>query len=716
MPVKLYVKLTGCLLVWMTHFVYPVFSQCLPGSRPNFIVFISDDQSWIHTSASGDPVVQTPNFDRLAREGVLFNQAFCAASSCTPSRSALLTGKNIYELENGAILNSFLPSHFITYQDILEDAGYLVGCIGKGTKPGLQSLGGRTRDPAGWEYNGAAIQGAPAGINPVDFAANLEEGLNARQQGQPFSFWIGSYEPHRPYGNGVGRLSGMDTSRMVIPSFLPNVSAFAREEVADYLFEIQWFDKQLGEIIKVLEKAGELENTVIVVTSDNGMPFPRAKLELYEYGVHIPLAIRWPKAVPAGKIIDDYVSLKDIAPTFLEAAGLEIPKEMTAQSFLNVLTSEKSGRVDPSRDHCFVAHERHGVDGKRPRRGVYTDDFAYIYNYTCCLKRTFSDDSLWAATLFESSKDYMPYSSLLWKFRTHPLIRQYWEWYRGDRKEHELFDRKNDPYQLHNLAYEPAYQGVVDSLFRKVMDYGGKTGDPRTIDPETDIFDTYQEYGNEWLSQNPSAASTDRQIMLDNGTGRRKGAPVLPPGAGATDVRLLNLAINGPMTLSGSLSWAFAHPGKDITRYRVYFFDENGLKIPDVIADVCADTRNWEMKSVKIPKSAAFIGVASVNDGGEYYSPESLVALPAFYPDVIFPQPVTNIFTLQFFWQPQSDLTWEVVDVQGRQMEAVQTEYECAGQSCTISGDMTGYASGLYFLIIRSGGQQQTYRLMKIND
>ncbi|MEZ4829821.1 MAG: sulfatase-like hydrolase/transferase [Bacteroidia bacterium] len=713
MPLRWCMNVVGCLMFLMAHFAYSAFSQCLPGTRPNFIVFISDDQSWAHTSIAGDPVVQTPNFDRLAKEGVLFTQAYCSASSCTPSRSALLTGRNIYELENAAILNSFLPSHFTTYQDILEDAGYLVGCIGKGTKPGLQSRGGRTRDPAGWEYNGATILGAPAGVNPVDFAANLEEGLNARQEGQPFSFWIGSYEPHRPYGGGVGRFSGMDTSRLAIPPFLPNVSDFSRDEFADYLFEIQWFDRQLGEIMKTLEKAGELDNTIILVTADNGMPFPRAKLELYEYGVHVPLAIRWPKAVPAGRMIGDYVTLKDIAPTFLEAAGLEIPSSMTAKSFLNVLTSTKDGRVDPSRDHCFVAHERHGNDGKRPRRGFYSDDYIYIYNYPCCLKRVFSDDSLWAETLFEANRNIMPYSSLLWKFRTHPMVRQYWEWYRGERKEHELFDRKNDPFQLHNLAYDPDYVTTRDSLYQMIMDYGSQTGDPRATDPETDIFDTYQEFAGTWLSQNPQAPAEDRAVMVESGTGRKKGSPVPLPSGGVKEVWLESVSTPAPFLLSGTLGWAGARPGREITRYRIYFFDQYREQLPGVVADVCSDTRKLALKDIQVTSDASFIGVVSANDAGEFYLPESMVPLPQFYPDVVYPQPVTAEFVLRFFWEPQADFSWEILDIHGRSVTPVYNDYICSGDACSLSGNLRGYAAGLYFLKIISGGRQLTYRLMK---
>ncbi|MDX2245765.1 MAG: sulfatase-like hydrolase/transferase [Bacteroidia bacterium] len=711
-----HVTLKGCLLIGIILFMGSVYSQCVPGSRPNFIIYIADDQSWIHTSISGDPVVKTPHFDRIAREGVLFRQAFCAASSCTPSRSAILTGKNIYELENASILNSFLPSHFLTYQDLLEDAGYLVGCIGKGTKPGLQSLGGRTRDPAGWEYNGITISGAPTGINPVDFAANLEEGLEARQEGQPFSFWIGAYEPHRPYGNGLGRQSGIDTSKLNIPAFLPNVSAFAREEIADYLFEVQWFDKQLGEIIKTLEKHGELDNTVILVTADNGMPFPRAKAELYEYGVHVPLAIRWAKSVSGGKKVDDYVNLRDIAPTFLEAAGLPVPREMTAKSFLNVLTAAKDGRVDAERDHVFVAHERHGVDGKRPRRGIYTDDFAYIYNYPCCLKREFSDDSLWAVTLFEANKDILPYSSLLWKFRTHPLIRQYWEWYRGERKEHELYDRKNDPDQLHNLAYEPGYAAIVDSLYKRVMDYGRNTHDPRAADPETTVFDTYEEFGYEWQAQNPGAVDNDRLVMLNTGVGRRKGTPVKPPQNGVTEVKLNDWALPGPFILNAKLNWNFARPGREITKYKVYFFDEDQNKTSPLVQEVCAHTSTVELKSVVIPETAVYIGVISANDAGEFYTSQSLTSLPVLSPDKIYPIPVKDIFTLKFYWTPGQDFFGEVLDIQGRNMSKIKTEYTCQGGECTLAGDLSDYPSGLYFLRIYSNGKFQTYRLMKTSD
>jgi len=314
--------------------------------RPNILLAIADDMSWIHTSFTGYEAISTPNIDYIAQNGVWFNHAYCSAPSCTASRGSLLTGRNGWELEEGACLWSILPSKFITYTDLLEEAGYHVGYTGKGWGPGDAKDSGRQRNPAGEDYNRITEVpyeqlGKDNPMSHTNYAANFEDFLEDKPVGQPFCFWFGCYEPHRDYLKGIGQILGKDPESVQVPGFLPDVPE-VRNDILDYLTEVEWYDTHLGKMINILRRSGEIDNTIIVVTSDNGMPFPRAKANLYEYGTRMPLAIFYKKMIPGGRILEDMVSLTDLAPTFLEMAGLPIPGEMSGSSLVEILNSNLS--------------------------------------------------------------------------------------------------------------------------------------------------------------------------------------------------------------------------------------------------------------------------------------------------------------------------------------------------------------------------------------
>ena len=351
--------------------------------RPNILFCMSDDQTWLHTSIGGDPVIKTPHFDRVAREGILFSNSFTACPSCAPSRASILTGQDFWRLEEGGLLFGRLKKKFPIYTKLLADAGYVVGQTGKGYGPANQDFDYTWQNPCGKVW--VKLTKEEEGLAEIDYAGSFEDFMKARDKSKPFCFWYGGYEPHRDYVYGSGAKSGMKLDKVKVPPFLPD-SEQVRNDICDYLLEIEWFDKHLGKMLKTLEAAGELDNTIIVVTSDNGMPFPRAKSTIYNYGVHMPLAIRWGKGIKnPGRIIDDFVNHIDFAPTFLQAAGVKAPKEMTGRSLMNLLKSNKSGFLDPARDMTVVGLERHTwtrPEGRTyPRRAIYTKDYAYIRNY-----------------------------------------------------------------------------------------------------------------------------------------------------------------------------------------------------------------------------------------------------------------------------------------------------------------------------------------------
>ncbi len=248
-------------------------------SKPNILFCISDDQSYAEAVIGGNPLLRTPAFDRIAREGIRFTHAFCDAPSCGPSRSAILTGQHIWRLEEAGNIHSTLPKKFDTYTGLLEGAGYFIGFTGKGWGPGRLKPGGRSRNPAGREFGKHTLERRPPGMSDKDYARNFEDFLSQRPNDRPFCFWLGTHEPHRRYKLGSGVASGKDPRKVVVPPYLPDHDV-VRRDILDYYVEVEHFDSMVGRALASLEQAGELDNTIVVVTSDHGMPFPRAKASL----------------------------------------------------------------------------------------------------------------------------------------------------------------------------------------------------------------------------------------------------------------------------------------------------------------------------------------------------------------------------------------------------------------------------------------------------
>ena len=222
---------------------------------PNVLFAISDDQSWMHAGAYGDRCVKTPAFDRIARSGVRFSHAFVACSSCTPSRSAILTGQAIWRLEEGGVLWGRLPSKLDVFPRLLEQAGYFIGHTGKAWGPGSYRAGGWEEPPSGKRYAQLRAKPPQPGINPLDYAANFKAFLEDRPEGRPFCFWLGTYEPHRAYAQGAGVASGKKLADARLPGALPD-SPVTRGDVLDYYTEIEHFDRHLGRVLRAIEELG----------------------------------------------------------------------------------------------------------------------------------------------------------------------------------------------------------------------------------------------------------------------------------------------------------------------------------------------------------------------------------------------------------------------------------------------------------------------------
>ncbi|WP_167613580.1 sulfatase [Maribellus sediminis] len=451
-------------------------NQTKEPERPNILFCIADDWGWPHASFYGDQVVKTPAFDRLVNEGVVFENAFVASPSCTPSRNAILTGQHIWRLDEGANLWSTLDKDIPVYPLLLQQAGYFTGSWRKSWGPGDLSAGGYdTIHPAGKVYN-------------KGFKAFLDD----RPAGSPFCFWLGASDPHRPYKKDSGRESGIDPNSISVPPFLPDVDEI-RSDFADYYYEVQRFDADVAEAIRLLDSIGELENTIIVMTGDNGTPFPRCKANLYDMGAHVPLAVRWGKHIKHG-VAKQPVTLVDLAPTFLDFAGVEVPTEMTGKSLKPLLLEQNRNNQEDS----FVVYgrERHtpaqaipSMDGY-PGRAIRTEEFLYIINlFPDRWPAGVADGATHPMTNF-SDCDNGPTKSFLMDNYSNPKYHLYYDLCFAKRPQEELFDVIADPYQMHNLAADPDYQNLKDSLATLLINELKRTEDPRILNNGID-FDKF---------------------------------------------------------------------------------------------------------------------------------------------------------------------------------------------------------------------------------
>ncbi len=461
--------------------------QASADDRPDILFCISDDQSYAHTGVNGDPVVQTPAFDRVAKEGLRFVHAFCDAPTCGPSRSAILTGQPIWRLEEGGNLHSTLPAKFATYAALLQEAGYKVGHTGKGWSPGRLEPGGRTVNPAGQPIQARKQQPPFRQIRNTDYAGNFSQFLKSVGDDQPFCFWLGTSEPHRGFEEGAGLKTGKDLEAIVVPPIFPD-DPIVRSDIADYLVEIEHFDTHAGRAIAELEAVGKLDNTIVVITSDHGMAFPRAKATLYDAGTRVPLAIRWPKGIRnPGRVVEEFVNLSDLAPTFLEAAGLEVPGMMTARSLTGIL----NGMPGSKHDAAFIAMERHAGcrDGGKgyPCRAIRTKDYLYIHNFEPTRWPAGSPNPMHCVRAIPFGEvDPAPTKSLMMDRRDEPEIGKLAELAFGKRSAEELYDLQKDPHQMVNLAGSSEMTTVKEALRGRLFSHLTKTRDPRATGGEAD--------------------------------------------------------------------------------------------------------------------------------------------------------------------------------------------------------------------------------------
>ena len=494
-----------------------------PSPRLNILFVFADDWGRYAGAYRGldnrptiNDVIQTPHVDRVAKEGVVFKNAFVNAPSCTPCRSSLLSGRHFFQTGRGAILQGAVWDATIpTFPLILRDHGYHIGKSHKVWSPGTPvdaGFGGQAYayQRAGVGSNnfsdnvtadiarGASLSEARAKIL-AEVRGNFSDFLAARKPGQPWLYWMGTTTTHRTWVKGSGKkLWGIDPDQLKgkLPSFLPDVPE-VREDVADYLGECQAVDAYVGALLQSLEEAGELERTVIVLSGDHGMPgMPRGKCNLNDFGTAVPLIVRYPGTKPS-RVIEDLVRLPDLMPTFLEIGRVTPPQGLYGVSLLPLLHSDQQGYVDASRDVIIAGRERHvGVarEGNLPypMRSIRTRDFLYIRNFAPdrwpmgaplqakAIKPDLSliDENTRAAF---PDMDASPTKTWLIAHGAAPEWKKYYELAFAKRPAEELYELKSDPDQVKNLANDPAFSEKRRALSERLMATLQTAGDPRVI-------------------------------------------------------------------------------------------------------------------------------------------------------------------------------------------------------------------------------------------
>ena len=511
--------------------------------RPNILIAISDDQSFAHTSFAGCKFVNTPAFDRVARNGIYFSNCYAGSPGSAPSRSSLVTGRYHWQNEScGQHASSWLKK-YVPFADVLKANGYHTGFTGKGVGPHQYARNEtdslwRKENAAGAAYNSIKYKNnepgderTAGGIGATDYYANFCDFMRRRKDGQPFYFWYGATEPHRSYEKDSWKRNGKDPALAEVPGFLPD-DEIIKGDILDYAVEIEWFDLHLSRILNYLDSIGELDNTIVFVTGDNGMPFPSAKANAFEYGVHVPLAISYPDGFPGKRIVDDPVSFADFAPTILEMTNTE-PEgmmPMSGKSIANILKSKKAGIVDETKKYVFAGRERHSSSRWNnmgyPVRAIRSSGYLLIWNMkpdlwpagdprainseTGEMRPLYGIDekgihhSEWAFTDVDAS----PSKSFLIENHDDPGIKPYFDRAYAKRPEYELYDVKNDPYCLNNLCGIERYSVVEQEMKTELLKELERSGDPRVVGPDKEIFESYVRYSP--IREFPEPDGTDQ--------------------------------------------------------------------------------------------------------------------------------------------------------------------------------------------------------------
>jgi arylsulfatase A-like enzyme len=423
--------------------------------KPNFIIFIADDAAWDDSGAYGNGGIQTPNIDNLAKEGLLFTNAFVSTSSCSPSRCSIMTG--LYPHNTGAMeLHMPLPADRELFVGELKRAGYYTASAGK------WHLG-----PDRSEFDSIYHVREPSG------SADWLRALQNRPRNKPFFLWLAAIDPHRGYEEGIIP-NPHSNDDVQVPPFLPD-NGFTRKDLALYYDEITRFDTNLGSVMSELKFQNVDENTLVIYMTDNGRPFPRCKTRLLDSGLKTPFIVRWPGKISLSTSTNSLISSIDIAPTLCELAGLTIPEHYQGVSFAPVL-------LDPAietRDYVVGEHNWH--DYQAHERSLRTKEFLYIRNSFPQFNASPPADAVNSIT----------YKEMIRLYNEGNLDVTYRDSFLAPRAAEELYDVINDPFQQNDLSGDSRYQTILNQMRMNLDQWITDTNDKVPDKPTPDMFDRF---------------------------------------------------------------------------------------------------------------------------------------------------------------------------------------------------------------------------------
>ncbi len=445
-------------------------SRVMAADSPNVVLFIADDVSWNDYGCYGNTAARTPNIDALAAQGMRFDRAFLTASSCSPSRSSIVTGRYPHNNGKAAELHKPVSGHIPWFPELLRDAGYYTALSGKhhmsttAPKTGPQARplafdhvdGGRSKDNSGGHANWVSV-------------------VENRPQDKPFFFWFAAYDAHRGWDADrqwdVDRYGAMHKAEdVIVPPFLSDDSE-TRQDLASYYNEVTRFDHYIGEVVAELKKQNAFENTLLFVMADNGRPFPRAKTRLHDSGMKTALVAHWPRGIKQTGTSDSLVSVIDLAPTVLSVAGCKVPPTMQGLSMVPLLQNT----TDAIRSYAFSEHNWH--DYEAHGRSVRHGDYLLLRNFRPYLPWQGPADSVRSPS----------HQNLLALRQSGGLSEAQQDVFLTPRPAVELYNFNTDPHQLKNLAGRPELAASQQQLAAVLDRWMDETGDsiPVAISPDT---------------------------------------------------------------------------------------------------------------------------------------------------------------------------------------------------------------------------------------
>ncbi len=441
--------------------------------RPNVIVFIADDVSWNDYGCYGNKAARTPNIDRLAAGGIRFDAAYLTASSCSPSRSSIITGRYPHNNGKAAELHRPISVHLPWFPELLRQDGYYTALSGKNHMSTTKPEAGQKARPKAFDLidNGRSKRNSGG-------HANWKKITEERPKGQPFFFWFAAYDAHRGWDSDrqwdelrYGPMHGPED--VVVPPFLSD-DPDTRQDLASYYNEVTRFDHYIGEVTATLQKQGALDNTLIFVLADNGRPFPRAKTRLHDSGMKTALVAHWPKGIKQpGSTTDSIVSVIDLAPTILGAADVSTADSMQGVSLSPIF---KDISAQPRRI-AFSEHNWHDYEalGRSVRKG----DFLFVRNWRPKQPWQGPADSVRS-----------PSHIRLQKLRdSKELSAAQADVFLAPRPQVELYRVGHDPHQLKNLAGQAEFADIQKDLSMLLDKWRDETGDSDPGNISRDSFD-----------------------------------------------------------------------------------------------------------------------------------------------------------------------------------------------------------------------------------